>query len=248
MLDQISVVIITRDAASTLDKTLASVSRFDEVVVYDNGSSDATLDIARAYPNVSLHQGEFLGFGPTKNHAVSLARNDWVFSLDADEEASDELTDFLRSWKPASNRCVGIVRRDNYLMGKHVDKGGWGNDWLVRIFNRTEHRFDDAAVHESVTTTTTTVRDKLPYPIRHDAVQNLGQFLKKIDSYSEIRRRTSTKTFPPLVIVARSGFAFFRSYILKGGILAGWRGLVIAWNESNGVFFKYMKIYADRHP
>lgn len=248
MLDQISVVIITKDAASTLDKTLASVSRFDEVVVYDNGSSDDTPDIARAYPNVSFHQGKFLGFGPTKNHAVSLARNDWVFSLDADEEASDELTDFLRNWQPASSSCVGIVRRDNYLMGKHVNKGGWGRDWLVRIFNRTKHRFNDNAVHESVPVTANSVPDKLPHPIRHDAVQHLGQFLQKIDSYSEIRRQTSTKTFSPPVIVARSFFAFFRSYILQGGILAGWRGLVIAWNASNGVFFKYMKIYADRHP
>ena len=247
MLDQISVVIITKDAAATLDKTLASVGDFDEVVVYDNGSSDETLDIARAYPNVSLHEGAFLGFGPTKNHAVSLARNDWVFSLDADEAVSDELTDFLRIWQPASSNCVGVVRRDNYVMGKHINKGGWGRDWLVRLFNRTTHGFNDNAVHESVQTTKDSVRDKLPHPIRHDAVQNLGQFLQKIDRYSEIRRRTSTKTFPPPVIVARSFFAFFRSYILQGGILAGWRGLVIAWNASNGVFYKYMKIYADRH-
>ncbi|MDH3689547.1 MAG: hypothetical protein OEU36_08730 [Gammaproteobacteria bacterium] len=45
----------------------------------------------------------------------------------------------------------------------------------------------------------------------------------------------------------RSLFAFFRSYVLKGGVLAGWRGLVIAWNDSNGVLFKYMKIYADQN-
>ena len=50
----------------------------------------------------------------------------------------------------------------------------------------------------------------------------------------------------PALIVLRSFFAFFRSYILRAGVLAGWRGLVIAWNESNGVFFKYMKIYADQ--
>jgi hypothetical protein len=30
-------------------------------------------------------------------------------------------------------------------------------------------------------------------------------------------------------------------------MFAGWRGLVIAWNEANGVFYKYIKVYADRH-
>ena len=46
MLDQISVVIITRNAASTLDDALESASGFDEVLVYDNGSDDATMEIA----------------------------------------------------------------------------------------------------------------------------------------------------------------------------------------------------------
>jgi len=248
MLDQISVVIITRNAAGTLADTLESTIGFGEVLVYDNGSDDATLDIARAHDNVSLHQGEFIGFGPTKNRAVSLARYDWVFSLDADEQISDELRQFLKTWTPASPASVGSVRRDNYLMGKLVDKGGWGGDWLVRLFNRNTHRFNDNAVHESVPVTASSKREKMPFPIRHNAFQHLGQFLTKIDRYSEIRRQTSSKTYHPFLIVLRSLFAFFRSYVIKGGVFAGWRGLVIAWNESNGVFFKYMKIYADQNP
>jgi len=247
MLDQISVVIITRDAAATLADTLKSTRGFGEVVVYDNGSNDATIEIAQAHENVSLHQGNFMGFGPTKNHAVSLAKNDWVLSLDADEEISSELRQFLERWVPESSHCVGLIRRDNYLMGKLVDKGGWGADWLVRLFNRKEHHFNDNAVHESVQLSATTVQERIPLPIRHNAVQHLGQFLEKIDKYSEIRRQTSSKTMHPALIALRSFFAFFRSYIIKGGVLAGWRGLVIAWSDSNGVFFKYMKVYADHH-
>lgn len=247
MLDQISVVIITRDAAATLADTLKSTRGFGEVVVYDNGSNDATIEIAQAHENVSLHQGNFMGFGPTKNHAVSLAKNDWVLSLDADEAISSELRQFLERWVPESSDCVGLIRRDNYLMGKLVDKGGWGADWLVRLFNRKEHLFNDNAVHESVQLSATTVQERIPLPIRHNAVQHLGQFLEKIDKYSEIRRQTSSKTLHPAAIVFRSFFAFFRSYFIQGGMLAGWRGLVIAWNESNGVFYKYMKIYADRN-
>ena len=247
MLDQISVVIITRNAAATLADTLESTRSFAEVVVYDNGSDDATMQLAQAHANVSLHQGGFMGFGPTKNHAVSLARHDWVLSLDADEEVSSELKQFLGQWKPGSDDCVGVIRRDNYMMGKLVDKGGWGADWLVRLFNRNVHRFNDNAVHESVQLSARTVQEKIPLPIRHNAVQHLGQFLQKIDQYSEIRRQTSSKTMHPALIALRSFFAFFRSYIIKGGVLAGWRGLVIAWSDSNGVFFKYMKVYADHH-
>lgn len=247
MLQPISVVIITRNAAETLADTLRSTAEFPEVVVYDNGSDDATLDIARSFENVALHQGPFKGFGPTKNHAVSLAANDWVLSLDADEQLAPELVDYLATWRPANDNVVGLIERRNYFMGKLVRRGGWGSDWLVRLFNRKTHGFNDQAVHEKVTLHDASEEFRLPYHMRHEAILHLGQFLTKIDRYSEIRRETSSGSLHPALIFLRAIFAFFRSYILKGGVLAGWRGLVIAWNQANGVFYKYMKPYADRH-
>ena len=245
MLDRISVVIICKNSATTLYKTLESTQKFDEVVIYDNGSEDGSLDIARSFSNVSLHQGSFTGFGPTKLYACGLARNDWILSLDADESITSELTEFLRDWNPDNDYIAGFVLRQNFFMGKYISHGGWGNDWLLRLFNRTIHQFNDAQVHEKVPVTSRSVIEKLPCPIEHNAVQYIGQFLLKVDRYTEIRSRESNKTFNPCLIVLRSLFAFFRSYILRAGFIDGWRGLVIAWNESNGVFYKYMKRYVD---
>jgi len=67
----------------------------------------------------------------------------------------------------------------------------------------------------------------------------------KINRHSEIRRKQDNKTFHPWFITLRSLFAFFRSYIFRASFLDGWRGLVIAWNQANGVFYKYMKRYID---
>lgn len=248
MIDCISIIIITKNAAAKLRDCLDSVDQFAEVIIYDNGSTDETLNIAKKYANVKLHQGEFLGFGPTKNHAVSLASNDWVFSLDADEMISDQLLEQLKLWNPENNPYqVGQVLRKNLFMGKFVNYGGWGNDWLVRLFNRTQHAFNANQVHEKVALNSSTNVKRLKGHLAHYAVDELGQFLKKIDRYTEIRKKTSTKTYLPILIVLRSFFAFFRSYILKLGLLAGWRGLVIAVSNANGVFFKYMKIYAEKH-
>ena len=78
-------VLITRDAAATIERTLESLAAFPEVVVYDNGSTDDTIERCRRFANVRVVTGEFFGYGKTKNHAVSLARGDWVLSIDADE-------------------------------------------------------------------------------------------------------------------------------------------------------------------
>jgi len=247
MLDQISIVVITKNAADTLAATLDSTAGFAEVVVYDNGSDDATLEIAQGYDNVALHEGDFFGFGPTKNHAISLASNDWVLSLDADETLSLDLVDYLRRWQPSSPNSVGIISRDNYMMGRRVEKGGRGADRLLRLFNRNTHRFDDKLVHERVPLTDSSKAEKIPSPIEHNAVRPLGEFLVKIDRYSEVHRETNNRVIHPALIFIRGMLAFVKSYVIKGGMFAGWRGLVIAWNDANGVFFKYMKIYADRH-
>ena len=94
-LSSISAVIIAHNAEATLAECLRCLERLDEVVVYENGSTDRTAEIARSFTNVRLEQGAFLGFGPSKNKATSFARNDWVLSLDSDEEASAELLDEL---------------------------------------------------------------------------------------------------------------------------------------------------------
>ncbi|MEQ6917888.1 glycosyltransferase family 2 protein [Halomonas aquatica] len=246
MIHGISVVIITRNAGKTLQRTLSSLNAFDDIVVYDNGSADDTLAIAERFTNVRLFYGDFLGFGPTKQHAVSLARHDWILSLDADEEPDPALVHALSSWDTATTRdAAGRICRDNLLLGKVVRHSGWGNDWLIRLFNRRFCHFNAAMVHESVQTSPDTQVKRLPGVIVHHAVTDLSQFLEKVNRYSSLRADTSRRCLSPWLILAKSAFAFLRTYLLRRGFLDGWRGLVIAFSNANGVFWKYMKAYAQ---
>lgn len=246
MINHISVVIITRNAAATLAAALESTRAFSNVVVWDNGSTDETRAIVARYANAAWHEGTFVGFGPSKNAAVACASNDWVLSLDADERVSAELVVALEAWPTDNPMLVGEVLRENWFMGRPVRRGGWGNDYLIRLFHRASHQFDAAIVHEKVALSDASRVQRLPARIRHDAVTDISQFLQKIDRYSELRREAGGKTYSMPVILIKSGFAFFRSYVLQLGMLAGWRGVVIAWSNANGVFYKYAKILADR--
>ncbi len=246
MFENISVVIIAKDSSDTIAATLESAKTFPEIIVYDNGSKDSTPALAKSFENVTFHQGEFFGFGKTKNHAISLAQHDWVLCLDSDEIISSALLEFLSTWKPETTNAVGLIRRDNFFMGKLIENGGFGQDWLIRLFNRNEHLYDDAPVHESVTLKPSSKIQRIAFPIEHHAVSDISEIIQKIDHYSEIRRQTSKKTYHPFIIILKSLFAFIKSYIFKGGIFSGWRGLVIAWSISDHVFYKYMKIYADK--
>lgn len=106
---------IARNEAKTLPRLVASLKGADEIVILDTGSTDGTPDVARALGAKVYEVGEqFMetptrrdmetfanryGFLPTftedmrlfnyaaaRNHAMSLAENDWCFCPDADEE------------------------------------------------------------------------------------------------------------------------------------------------------------------
>lgn len=245
-LANISAVIISKNAAGTIARTLDSLLRFDEVVIYDNGSSDDTLQIVQRYPNVSLHQGEFLGFGPTKNHAVELAKHDWVFSIDSDEVLPTALLDELDKLDLSQQRNAYFVKRTNLFMEKAVKHSGWGKDWLLRLFNRQVHKFTDAMVHEHVLLHGESKRVNLKHDMLHFAVNDVAQMLNKVNRYSEIRKESSKKCYSLPVIMFKAFWAFFRTYFLRRGFLDGWRGLAISVSNANGVFYKNIKIYAKK--
>jgi glycosyltransferase involved in cell wall biosynthesis len=78
MIDDISVVIIVKNGEKTIKSTLDALSQCSDVVVYDNGSTDNTLAISKSYKNVNLVQGDFLGFGMTKNKAFVFYFVDYI--------------------------------------------------------------------------------------------------------------------------------------------------------------------------
>lgn len=241
----ISAVIIVRDAEATLAACLQGLVFLAEVVVYDNGSVDRTCDIARSFPNVCLHSGPFLGFGPSKNHAAGLARHPWILSIDSDESVSADLAHSLEAVDLADPSTVYAVWRQNYMLGRRVRHAGWGQEWLPRLYHRNSARLSDAAVHEHLIWNPGVKVRRLSGALRHDAVRELGDMLVKVNRYSEIRRRTRPVSHSPGLILLRAWWAFIRTYLLQGGWLDGWRGMAIAWSNANGVFYKYIKPYAD---
>ena len=245
-LSRISVVLMVRDAEATLAATLNGLSRFAEVVIYDNGSQDKTLEIAGRYPNVRIHRGSFVGFGATRNRAAALATHDWIFSIDADEVPDEALLSDLGALALDQPGATYNVERQNWLLGKRVRYAGWGSQWLTRLYNRSQHRFTEVVVHEKVELKPGEIPGRIKGTLRHTAMRDAGDFLVKMHRYTMLKAGESERTYHPAIIMLKTFWAFIRSYVLRLGILDGWRGLLISVSEANGVFYKYIVIYSKR--
>ncbi len=83
---QISVAMIMKNEAAELADCLASVrSLADEIVIYDTGSTDGSVELARSLGAVVI-EGEWRNdFAWARNQALQAARGTWILSIDADE-------------------------------------------------------------------------------------------------------------------------------------------------------------------
>jgi glycosyltransferase involved in cell wall biosynthesis len=50
---------LAKNNEKTIENSLKSLVDFNDVVVYDNGSTDETINISKKFPNVNLGQGDF---------------------------------------------------------------------------------------------------------------------------------------------------------------------------------------------
>lgn len=241
----ISVTILTRNSQKYLLEVLQAVQSFDEIVVYDTGSSDNTLEIAKRFPNVTIHQAKFIGFGPTHNQASAVAKNDWILSIDSDEVVTPEMAQEIAA-TPLNEDSVYSFPRHNYFNGKFIKWCGWYPDRQMRLYNRTKTRFTDAQVHEAI------IADgmqlvALKSPLKHYSYDSIAEFLSKMQTYSTLfaTQYSGKRKSSPLKAIGHAWFTFFKSYILKRGFLGGYEGFIISAYNSHTAFYKYIKLFEE---
>lgn len=224
----LSAVIITRDAETHLAAVLAAVDFCEERLVLDSGSTDATLDIARATGARVEHQ-PFLGYGPQKNRAITLASHDWILSIDADEVLDTEARTAIERLDLGDPHACYSIRRRTFIGSREVRHGAWGNDVVVRLFNRTTAGFKPLPVHEEVESGTRPVR--LPGSLLHYSFEDCGEVLARSVRYARLKaaimrrkgQRAAAWTLP-----FRACSAFLGSYVLRSGWRDGAAGFVVA--------------------
>jgi len=240
---KISAAIITYQAGPLLDRCLATLDFCDEVVVLDQHSTDETAAICQRH-GVRLEQTEWLGFGKTKQKAVDLCRNRWVLSIDSDEQVTPELREAIMALPDQPVPAAFMVNRLSRFLGSWIHHCGWHPDWIVRLFDRERAAFDGKPVHESIEVEGSI--DRLGGLLHHEAYETMPQYIAKLDRYTTAAAEdlhARGRRIGPAGAVLRSQVAFWRMWILQGGILDGWVGTALCLSSSFSVLSKYTKLW-----
>ena len=242
----LSVVIITHNEEINLGDCLESIRYIaDEIVVIDSNSSDQTQVIAKEFGAVVQITDDWPGFGVQKNRAVSLAKNDWILSIDADERVTPELAKEIRDLLEAEPRYQAYkIPRLSWYCGRFIKHSGWHPDYVLRLFNRQSARFSEDLVHERVLYGGEVHR--LDNSLLHYSFQNFSQVLSKIDRYSSASAEQlylRGKKSSLVKAVGHGLWAFIRTYFFRAGFLDGSHGFALAVSNAEGAYYRYLKLW-----
>lgn len=258
----LSVVLITKNEARNIEGCLRSVAFADEWIVVDCGSTDGTVEKARALGARVELTPDWPGFGPQKNRALALATGRWVLSLDADERVSEPLAAEIRrvvaadtpgdgshpvgaaTGREGAGHAVGFeLSRLSSFCGQWIRHGDWYPDRVLRLFRRGSGRFTDDLVHERVVVDGPVGR--LAGDLLHDTMPDLHDALDKMNRYSTGRARDRVRAGKAGGLgraLSHGAWAFVRTYLIKRGFLDGRLGLVLALYIAEGTYYRYLKM------
>lgn len=249
----LSVVLITYNEETNLPRTVEGLAPLvrdgqGEIVVVDSGSTDRTLEIARAH-GAKVFVEPWKGFAAQKNSAMDKASGDWVLQLDADEALEPGLTEeiaaMLRDQPPVSGYWIP---RKNFFLGRWIKHGGFYPDPKLRLVRRGAGRFVEYGAHPTMKVDGSTGR--FSHALLHHAYPTLRGYIDHMNSYSSMGAETAAKRgqsrFSVLNIVARPVLTFIYNYFFRLGFLDGREGLLLHLYHSAYVSWKYAKAWELR--
>ena len=143
--NHLSVCLIVKNEEKFLDQCLKSIHGLaQQIVVVDTGSTDRTVEIARAH-GAEIHSFTWDDdFATARNAALERATGDWVLILDADEELPAEQHPHLL----ADMAKAGMMAYRLPLV--NLEHEAEGQNFVPRLFRNAPGVFYSGRIHEQV--------------------------------------------------------------------------------------------------
>ena len=226
----VSVVVIAKNEEKQIADCLATVTWAKEIVLLDDMSTDRTVEIATRFTDKIFRRKMDIE-GRHRNFAYSLASQDWVFSLDADERVTPELAaEIARTLQKAPPEVVCYaVPFKNFLGPEWIRGAGYYPAYKDRLFRKGQFRYEEAGVHPRVLYEGR--NGVLKHEILHYSVRDLSHWIEKFNRETtlEAEKWIEDKRKVSLANSLRKYLdRFLKNYFLKGGWKTGFLGFLMS--------------------
>ncbi|MFD0797004.1 glycosyltransferase family 2 protein [Maribacter chungangensis] len=247
---KISALVITYNELGYIEKCLKSVEFADEIIVVDSYSTDGTYEYLRAHPKVRVIQHPFKNYTAQKAFTLSQASNDWVLFVDADEIVTPELRhEITNTVNSNQGHAAYWFRRKFMFQQKQLRFSGWQTDKNYRLFRKSKAQFSDKRiVHETleIKGSSGILKNKLT----HYCYRDYRNYKNKMLVYGRLKAKEAlqkNKGFNPILLVAKPTFTFLFNYIIRLGILDGFKGITVCYLNALCDWERYLELRRLEH-
>jgi glycosyltransferase involved in cell wall biosynthesis len=232
----LTVYLITKNEEKHLAEVLAACAGADEILVVDSGSTDRTLEIARAAGARVVHQ-EWLGFAAQKNFALTCCRHEWVLHLDGDEVLSPGAIGRMKAAIAAGRADGFYLRRDDRFMGASMSASHCRP--FLRLYRRAGARWDERKlVHEHVDVPGR--HELLPgVVLAHHGYDTVAGYMDKLNRYSVLKarmRHRDGRGYSFLRLIGAFPLGLVKHLLFRRMLFSGTRGWVRAMQDAYSTF------------
>lgn len=264
---KLSLCIVTYNEEANIHYPLDSAyDLVDEVIIVDGGSTDKTVEKAKAYgKKVKVFSENYVAmFHVNKQKALDKAKGEWILQLDADEALSKELKEEIKNIvgtiHELSLPVAYNIPRKNFFLTRFLTKGGQYPDYTIRLYRNGSVRFPCRSVHENVELIPTSevenklengktseVVSHLKNPILHYADPTFSRYLQRWDRYTSLdanilvgNGRDRSLHFVDYFFI-KPTFWFLNTYFRHKGFMDGFPGFVFCLFSSIRFWVIYVK-------
>lgn len=242
---KISAVIITKNEEKSIERCLRSIEKIvDEIIIVDSNSTDGTESKVKAFKTAEFISHPWAGYSKTKNFGNTRARFDWILSLDADEELSEELQNSILETKNNLNGVYAFARLTNYC-GAWIRHCNWYPDYKIRLFNRSKANWS-GDVHEQLEYDKNHTVCTLKGDCYHYSVNSIEAHLHKVNQYSSLWAKEAYlkgKRATIFQLIFKPPFSFFKTYFIQLGFMDGYYGFVLSVVSGISRFLRISKLF-----
>ena len=244
MKPRITAIILTRNEEAMIENCLGTLSWCDEVLVIDDSSTDQT---AQKAESLGARVVEFAhpSFARKRNEALKHAEGDWLFYIDADERVTPTFAKEVLVKIETGAAPVLSCQRKNYAYGHLFRHGGWGQDVVTRIFQKSALEDWQGVVHESPVFQGEV--EQLRSPLIHLTHRSTEENLRKSADWTKIEaellHRAGEKRVTLLTIFRKGWMEFFRRAVVKRGYKDGLAGLIEALVQGINRMIVYIQVW-----
>lgn len=273
MIPNLSIIILTFNEEIHLKRLIDNISLLtNKIYVVDSFSTDTTLAILNDN-NIIFQQNKFINHSKQINFAIDTLpfNTTWIMRIDADEIILESLVDELKhTLQLHENSLVNgfYMNRKVIFLGKELNFGSLNPMWLLRIWRKGEGFSNEKWMDEKIVLKHPTTL-KLSNVFFDKNLNNLTWWTQKHNLYAnreaiEILKEKYLSTYKNdekasnrdiilfnlksiynrLPKFLRPILLFLYSYIVRLGILDGYRGLV--WNTLQVFWYRFLvdcKVY-----